>query len=151
MKEYNEFYSFITLYNLIIMNLTNRNKMHSISIYYLNNEFNINIKTMDTNEIIYNDHFNTSLEAYNYLVSVIGYSFIENHKINLPFFENINTNDSKLYYLSNDSINKPLDYDKAKVHILRNSKFQLKIYYFNGLNKSGYDMQDKALKKLKMS
>ena len=42
----------------------------------------------------------------------------------------------------------PLDYDKARVHIIRNNKFELKLYYFHGLTNISYEMQNKALNKL---
>ena len=47
-----------------------------------------------------------------------------------------------------DDCLQPLDYDKAKVHVLKNNKFELRIYYFKGLNQISIDMQSEAMKKL---
>jgi len=57
--------------------------------------------------------------------------------------------DTLIYYNSEESLQKPLNYDLAKVHVIRNNVLELKIYYFDGLNTIGYMMQDKALEKLK--
>lgn len=143
-----KFYDFITIYNLLLTNLAKRENNYEISLFYLNNEFNINIKIENTTDYIYNDHFKVSKEEYDYLTSIIGYEFISNHKINLPYFKDLERKDAYLYYLALESQNEQLDYDKAKVHILANSKFKLKLYYFKGLNKLSYDMQDIALEKL---
>lgn len=143
MNKNKDIENFLTIYNLILERLNNKNNKFIISIYYINNEFNINIKTINE-EIIYNEHFIVSPLEYNYLLTNIGFSFIENHEISLPFFTDLSGNDFKIYYLNNNSDKKPLDYDLAKVHVLRNTKFELKIYYFNGLNDLSFNMHDKA-------
>jgi len=147
-----KYYEFINLYNLLIKNLKTKNDVFNIDIYHLNNEFTINIKSTSSGEIVFNYHFETNLAEFNYLVASIGNEFIDNHKINLPFFDNISQKDAKLYYQSFDSNTIPfehtLNYDEAKVHILRNSKFELRIYYFKGLTNESFKMQDKALQKL---
>ena len=61
--------------------------------------------------------------------------------------KNIRLDEVKYYYNSHDSF-QPLDYDKAKVHVLKNNKFELRIYYFKGLNQISIDMQSEAMKKL---
>ena len=39
-----KFYDFISLYNLILLNLSKKERNYTFAFYYLNNEFNIEIK-----------------------------------------------------------------------------------------------------------
>lgn len=141
-------YNFIALYDSLLLNLSNKNRQFKIYLYYLDNKFNIEIKDSEKQEVILKYNFSCEEKEYFKLISLIGNEFIDNHTITLPMFKNISLNDSKLYYKSNDSLNNALNYDNAKIHVLRNSIFELRIYYFNGLNSLSYEMQDKAMMKL---
>lgn len=141
-----KYYDFLALYNMLIHNLSKKNSFYQICIYYLDDNFNIEIKDRETNTIYFKDSFDSSYEEYNYLTSLLGYEFISNHNIYLPTFEPIRREDLR-YFFGNKTF-KELNYDLAKVHVLRNSKFELKLYYFEGLNKTSFDMQEKALEKL---
>lgn len=143
-----DFFNFITLYNTIIMNLNNRNDLYQISFYYLDNEFNIKISSLNNKEIIYKDNFNLNHDEYNNLIFIIGTDFIKNYNINLAFFQNISLDDSKLYYSSEYSKKNILNYENSKIHIIKNNKFEIKFYYFNGIDRIGHKMQDTALLKL---
>ena len=88
-----------------------------------------------------------SFKEYNDLVCLLGYEFINNHDVYLPSFQTIRSDEVKYYYNSHDNF-QPLDYNKAKVHVLKNKKFELRIYYFKGLNQISIDMQAEAMKKL---
>lgn len=141
-----KYYDFINLYNSLLSYLTKKDSFYQICFYYLDNKFNLEIIDKKNNTILFKDNFNTNIYEYEYLSTMIGYEFINNHDIYLPFFEPIQKEDLKYYYGINN--NMPLDYDKARVHIIRNSKFELKLYYFHGLTNISYEMQDKALNKL---
>ena len=54
--------------------------------------------------------------------------------------------ETNIYYKQDNVL--PLDYDKARVHVLRNDKFEVRTYYFMGLNELSYMIQDKAMEKL---
>ena len=147
MNDYNiKFYDFLDLYNMLIYNFSKKDNYYQICLYYLDNKFNIEIKDKENNIICFKDNLEMTLQEYNYLTSLLGYEFISNHNIYLPSFDPIRKEDLR-YYISKDNF-KPIDYDKAKVHVLRNSKFELRLYYFEGLNKISFDMQQKALEKL---
>ena len=141
-----KYYDFINLYNLLLLHLTKKDSFYQINFYYLDNKFNLEIIDKNNNIICFKDSFDSNRYEYEYLSTILGYEFINNHDIYLPYFEPIQREDLKYYYGINN--NSPLDYDKARVHILRNSKFELKFYYFQGLTNISYEMQDKALKKL---
>lgn len=141
------FFNFITLYNTLLMNLNNRNNLYQISFYYLDNEFNIRISTLN-DEIIYKDKFKLNIDEYNNLIFIICTDFIKNYNINLAFFQNISLIDSKIYYSSKYSKTNILDYENSKIHIIKNNQFELKIYYFNKINSLGFKIQDMALLKL---
>ena len=141
-----KYYDFINLYNSLLLYLTKKDSFYQINFYYLDNKFNLEIIDKNNNIICFKDSFDSNRYEYEYLSTILGYEFINNHDIYLPYFEPIQREDLKYYYGINN--NSPLDYDKARVHILRNSKFELKFYYFQGLTNISYEMQDKALKKL---
>lgn len=143
--------NFITLYQLIISNLTKNNRKFQISLYNLDNEFNIQIIDVSFNETIFFYHFKVSMNEYFDLIHLITDNFIDNYDISLSLFDCITEKDSKLYYQSKENSKKPLQYEKAKIHRLRNNTFELKIYYFDGLNEIGYKLQEKALKKMNLN
>ena len=139
-------FNFLKLYNLLIENFREEEKQIEIAIYYLNETFNIEIK--DKKERVFKYELKMPKDKYDYLVIYLLKDFIENYAITLPFFTNLDHEDVKLYYNSSDSINKPFDYDKAKIHLIKNNFITLKTYYFNGLNDISYQIQDIALSKL---
>lgn len=141
-------YNFLTLYDSLLLNLSNKNRIFKIYLYYLDNKFNIEIKDGETKDVIFKYNFECSIDEYNQLINIIGNEFIDNHTITLPMFKDITLNDSKMYYEANENFKNQLDYDKAKIHVIRNSIFELRVYYFNGLNSISYEMQDKAMLKL---
>ena len=143
-----DFFNFITLYNTLISNLINRDNLYQISFYYLDNEFNIKISSLNNKEVVYKDYFKVNYDEYNNLIFIIGCDFIKSYNINLAFFDNISLEDSKIYYSSEYSKKNILNYETSKIHIIKNNKFEIKFYYFNGINKIGYKMQDIALLKL---
>ena len=139
-------FNFLKLYNLLIENFREEEKQIEIAICYLNETFNIEIN--DKKERVFKYELKMPKDKYDYLVIYLLKDFIENHAITLPFFTNLDHEDVKLYYNSSDSINKPFDYDKAKIHLIKNNFITLKTYYFNGLNDISYQIQDIALSKL---
>ena len=144
-----KFYNFINLYNLLLLNLSKKERNYTIAFYYLNNEFNIEIEDYLTKQLVFKYNFECNKHEYDYLINLIGQEFILNHKITLPYFDDISFQDANKYYKSKDSLKNTLDYNKAKVHKLRNSLFELRFHYFEGLNELSYKMQDMALEKLK--
>ena len=140
--------NFLNFYNLLILNLNEQENNFSISFYYLNNCFNIIIKNETNNSLIFQYNITMNIEEYNYLTYLISLNFINNHDILLPYFSCINYEDAQIYYKNSNSLTKLLDYEKAKIHILKNSKYEIKLYYFNGLNELSYEIHDKAFEKI---
>lgn len=147
MNTYNTKYSnFKVLYDLLVSNFSKREGFFQILIYYSNDKFNLEIKNKNTNEVVFKDGFKGTLNDYNYLVLMLNNDFINKHEISLPYFEPLTNEETNIYYRQDNVL--PLDYDKAKVHVLRNDKFEVRTYYFMGLNALSYMIQDKAMEKL---
>lgn len=134
------------LYDMLILNFSKREGFFQILIYYSNNSFNLEIKNKDNNELVFKDNFKVTKMEYNNLVLILNNDFISNHTISLPYFEPLSGEETNIYYRENDVL--PLDYNKAKVHVLRNDKFEVRTYYFTGLDELSYEIQDKAMEKL---
>ena len=148
MKNYTiKYHNFITIYNMLLLHFSKKNSFYQICFYYLDNKFNIEFIDAEKNIICFKDSLKISFKEYNDLVCLLGYEFINNYDVYLPLFQPIRLDEVKYYYNSHDSF-QPLDYDKAKVHVLKNNKFELRIYYFKGLNQISIDMQSEAMKKL---
>lgn len=147
MNTYNTKYSnFKVLYDLLVSNFSKREGFFQILIYYSNDKFNLEIRNKNTNEVVFKDGFKVTLNDYNYLVLILNNDFINKHEISLPYFEPLTNEETNIYYKQDNVL--PLDYDKARVHVLRNDKFEVRTYYFMGLNALSYMVQDKAMEKL---
>lgn len=146
-NTYNIKYSnFKILYDLLISNFSKREGFFQILIYYNNDKFNLEIRNKNTSEVVFKDSFKITLNDYNYLMLMLNNNFINKHEISLPYFEPLSGEETNIYYRENNVL--PLDYDKARVHVLRNDKFEVRTYYFTGLNEFSYIIQDKAMEKL---
>jgi len=138
-----KFYDFIVLYNLMLINLSKKKRKYKISLYYLDDKFNIKICDIKANELVFNFSFNCNEEDYFYLINIFENDFIENHSINLSMFKNLNYNDDNLSENLNINEENKFNFDNIKIHILKDNFFELNLYYFNGLNKVNYIIEDK--------
>ena len=142
-----KFLDFIKLYQLLLKSFKKEEKDVEISFHYLDEFFYIKIENKEENKV-FTYNLTMTEEEYYFLLYFLLKDFIENHPITLPIFSSINRKDTEIYYQSKESIHTPLDYDKAKIHIIKNSFFTFKVYYFKGLNSISYEIQDMALNKL---
>lgn len=143
-----KFYDFLLLYNSLLLNLAKKETFYSISIYYLDNNFNIKIVDKLSNQKIFKYDLNITKKEYDYLSFLICYEFIQNHDTILPFFKNIQLEDACFYYQNKNEFEQPIDYEKSKIHVLKNKKFEINLYYFKGLNKIANEIHEIARKKM---
>lgn len=142
------FHNFLAIYNLLLSNFSNRNGFYSINIFHLDNNFFIEFINNDTNTIIYQDNFQCSLQEGNFLIYTLGNEFIQSHRITLPLIEPMQIEGINYYYKKGNKKDKEFDFYNAKTLRLKNDKFELNIYYFNGLDEIAIEMQEKGMKKL---
>lgn len=145
----NKLYSFIAMYNLIMHNLKQTNNKFKIQIYYVNGNFNIKIAMIPQDEIIFSYNLECSKEEYEFLVNYLGNKFVDEHEITLPTFDSyISPEIVKSYYQYNNALENQLNYEELHTHKIRNTKFEIYMYYLNGLTNTAYDIQRRALEKM---
>ena len=148
METNNNIKDFITLYSILLEKFKNESGEYTIRIYYFDDIFHMEILENYNIESLFKYKFPCKEIEYEELITYLCTDFIIKQDSILPIFDpEFSFRERKIYYLSLGSNFRPLS-DKARIHKMKSNNLQLHIFYFDGINKLAYKIQDMALAKL---
>ncbi len=156
-NELNEkFYNFINMYNAVIKHCSNKNRRYDIKLFFINDSLHFQVIDQESEKVLHNSDLQCSKEESELICNTVTSEFVLNHPLKYAAYIPMNGDDILSYRKLSDEALEILPGQYGYVnngqlmvtHTLENTKFSLKIYLYDGIDKQTDLLHEKAIKKI---